>query len=423
MQGMNQFEFPTKLKTLFLGLIGLGVLCMIWTYVTDDAVHSRFWTNFLHNSTYFTGIAFMALFFYCANIVGFSGWYVQFKRVWEAYSLFLLPGFILILIFGIAAALGWNHIYHWADPEAVAQDKILSGKSSFLNFKVWFILTISAGAIWYLIARKLRSLSIAEDQSGTIEFNYHKSMRVYAAMLLPLGGFLSAGVIWLWIMSVDAHWYSTMFAWYNGASWIVGMMALTILTLIYLHSKNYLPGVTVEHLHDLGKYLFAMSIFWTYLWFSQYMLIWYANIGEETTYFKTRLDEYPVMFYLNLLINFGMPLLILLSNVNKRKLGTMIFVCIIVFFGHWMDFYLMLRPGILHTTHEVIEHMGHAGHAVDSHAGHAMFFGDKFPGFLEIGTMLGFLGGFLYFSFSALTKAKLVPQKDPYLEESLHHHV
>ena len=217
-------------------------------------------------------------------------------------------------------------------------------------------------------------------------------------------------------MSVDPHWYSTLFAWYSAASWFVAMVAMTIMIIGYLQSKGYYPEFNRDHLHDLGKFLFAFSIFWTYLWFSQFMLIWYGNVGEETTYFFTRRDHYPVLFYGNLVINFVLPFLILLRNDTKRKLGTMFFVSGLVFFGHWIDYFLMIKPGVLHTT----QALSAAG---EDHGSHAIAAGFGMPGFLEIGMMLGFLGLFIYMVFWQLSKASLIPKNDPYLAESLHHHV
>ena len=226
-------------------------------------------------------------------------------------------------------------------------------------------------------------------------------------------------------MSVDAHWYSTLFAWYTGASWFVAAMALTILMTIYLKGKGYLEYVNIEHLHDIGKYMFAFSIFWAYLWFSQYMLIWYANVGEETVYFFHRQQNYPVLFYGNLLLNFVAPFFILMRNDTKRKYGTLIFTSIIVFFGHWLDFFQMIKPGARMTAMEALAHHGgENGHEVAEHAeqlGFAMGF--TIPGLLELGTMLGFLALFAYVVFNRLTKASLLPKNDPYLAESLHHHV
>lgn len=233
-------------------------------------------------------------------------------------------------------------------------------------------------------------------------------MRVWAAAFLPIAGFTSAAMVWQWVMSVDSHWYSTLFAWYTGASWFVSMIALTILTIMFLKTKGYFQSVTNEHIHDLGKLLFAFSIFWTYLWFSQYMLIWYANVGEETIYFRERWDNYPVLFLGNLAINFVLPFLVLMRNDTKRKWGSLGFIAAVVFVGHWVDFFLMLKPGILHTAHE---------------AGGGNVGGFAAPGFLEFGTMIGFLCLFLFFAYTMMARTRLEPTHDPYLEESLHHHV
>jgi len=236
------------------------------------------------------------------------------------------------------------------------------------------------------------------------------------------GAFSSAAMIWQWIMSIDVHWYSTMFAWYATASWLVAALALTIGTLIYLKSKGYYTSVLPDHFHDLGKYIFGFSIFWTYLWFDQFMLIWYANNGEETVYFQHRFEHYSLLFYANLAINFVLPFLILMRNSVKRKAGIMMFAAIILFFGHWLDFFLMIKPGAYITAQEALAHGGHgdAGHGA-AEAGFAL--GNHFPGLLEVGTFLGFLGLFLYLGFNQLSKASLEPKNDPYLGEALHHEV
>ena len=161
-----------------------------------------------------------------------------------------------------------------------------------------------------------------EDQNGDGSYAHHKNLRVYAAIFLPIVGFSSAAMIWQWVMSLDSHWYSTLFAWYTATSWFVSMISLTILLLIWLKSNGYYKEVNENHIHDLGKFLFAFSVFWTYLWFSQFMLIWYANIGEETIYFKERYNNYPVLFFGNLAINFLVPFLILMRNDTKRKFGS-----------------------------------------------------------------------------------------------------
>jgi hypothetical protein len=418
---MSDYSLSGKTRSYLIGFMVLGLLCMAGTWLVDDALHTRFWSNFLHNSVFFTGIAFMAAFFIAICITAYAGWHTLFKRVWEAFSAFLVPGLVLMLIVAFGVYFGFNHLYHWADAASVESDPILQGKASFLN-KNWYLFgTIVIVGAWIFFANKLSSLSRAEDKDGgDANFSHHRKMRVFAAAFLPIAGFSSAAIIWQWVMSVDAHWYSTLFAWYSGASWFVSMIAMTILLLLYLKGKGHYNEVTNEHIHDLGKFLFAFSIFWTYLWFSQYMLIWYANVGEETVYFKHRMDEYPVLFFGNLIINFVLPFFILMRNDTKRKFGSVGFVAGLVLFGHWIDFFLMLKPGILHTAHEVASHDGH-GEAAE-HASHFAM-GFTIPGLLEIGTFLGFGALFLFVVLTALGKSALVPKNDPYLQESLHHHV
>jgi len=495
------FEFEGKLKRILLGGMVLGVVSLAFSLIGDDEYHTRFWTNWLHNSVYFTGIAFTAMLFLSAQITAFAGWMVTFKRVWEAMSQFMWVGLILMGVIVLGVWGHFHHLYHWntpgiSDPASPLYDKILAGKASFLN-PVWFTVGVLGFlALWYYWAKNLHQASVDQDTKETPAFDYNKKQRKWAASFLPLGGFLSTVFIWQSVMSIDAHWYSTMFAWYSTISMLLGGISLTIMLLIYLKSLGYMEYITQNHLHDLGKYLFGISVFWTYLWFDQFMLIWYANVGEETIYFKERMNHYPVLFWGNLLLNFVVPFLILMRNDTKRKFGTMFFVSIIVFFGHWWDFFYMIKPGARiaafeakeiaegrfgHQTeaapisksapaasHDATTHAAEAaaqtttpalahdstthaaeGHAETAHAAapapspahdaHAeagdshgaaaahhgpdksFKMGYSFPGFPELGLMLGFLSLFLYFFFWQLSKSPLLPQKDPYLEESLQH--
>lgn len=427
---MKQFTFEAKQKNFLWAAMGLGLLCLILSFILEPAqiaeggFHSRFWSNFLHNSVFFTGMAFMITFVLAAFTTAYSGWHVSFKRLWEGFSLFLLPGIVLMVILGIANYLHLNHLYHWTDAEAVANDPVLKGKSGFLNNHWYLFGTIIIVGSWYFFAKKFREWSVQEDEFGAQvpNFDYHRKTRFYAALFLPIAAFTGPAMVWQWIMSVDAHWYSTLFAWYCMASWFLAACSLTILLLIYLKSKGYFEKVTIEHLHDLGKYMFAFSIFWTYCWFSQYMLIWYGNVGEETIYFKERIDDYPVLFYGNLVINFVLPFLILMRNTTKRRYGTLIFTSALVFIGHWIDYFYMVKPGVLITAQEAMAHGHEAGgeHGVEASS---FVSGFTIPGLLELGIFIGFTAFFIYFIFSRLEKAALLPANDPYIEESLHHEV
>lgn len=520
----TQFVFENKTKRLLIGGMALGVVCLLLIFLNDDEYHTRFWTNWLHNSVFFTGIAFMSMFFLSAQITAFAGWNSVVKRVWEAMSQFMWVGIILMALL-VAGVWGhFHHLYHWntpgiTDPSNPIYDKIIAGKSGFLN-PVWYTVgTVGFLAVWYFWAKNLRQASIDQDTMETPGgLTYHKKQRKWAASFLPLGGFLSTVFLWQSIMSVDPHWYSTMFAWYSMTSMWLGAISLTVILIIYLKSLGYLDYVTFNHMHDIGKFLFGISVFWTYLWFDQFMLIWYANNGEETIYFNERMTHYPVLFWGNLLLNFVTPFLILMRNDTKRKFGTMFFVAIIVFFGHWWDYFYMIKPGAriaafeakemaegkhhsakphettiseadtqpkpeVPVSHETTGETASQGHTAtvehattaaetahkDTAATHeataeaapethptgaeasdaqeatadvhppthaevkhdaeheaieeskSFKLGYTIPGLDDLGVMIGFLSLFLFFFFNQLSKSSLVPMRDPYLEESLHH--
>ncbi len=492
----TQFVFDSKLKRNLIIGMGIGVLSLIWSAIGDDAFYTRFWTNYLHNAVFFTGIAFTAMFFLSGQITAFAGWMVVIKRLWEAMSQFMLVGIALLLVVVIGVWGHLHHLYHWntpgiTDPSNPIYDKIIAGKSGFLNPVFFTVGTVGFLAIWYFWAYKLRQNSLAQDVHETPSFDYYKRERKWAASFLPLGGFLSTVFLWQLVMSIDPHWYSTMFAWYSTISLFLGGLALFIVLILYLWSKGYLEYVTVEHLHDLGKYLFGISVFWTYLWFDQFMLIWYGNIGEETIYFKERMDNYPILFWGNLVLNFVVPFFVLMRNDTKRKVGTMFFAALLVFLGHWIDFFYMIKPGARIAAQEALalheggthtsaddatidltitlramasvgaeqapeaapqqsseekssdktseplahEQAGEAAHVDRDHGGEAQHshreeahhtkapfqLGYSLPGFQEIGVLIGFLSLFLFFFFRQLERAPLLPLRDPYLEESLHH--
>lgn len=508
----TQFVFENKTKRLLIGGMALGVLCLVIIFLNDDQYHTRFWTNWLHNSVFFSGIAFMSMFFLSAQITAFAGWNAVVKRIWEAMSQFMWVGIILMAVL-VAGVWGhFHHLYHWntpgiSDPANPIYDRIIAGKSGFLN-PVWYTVgTVGFLAIWYYWAKNLRQASVDQDTMETEGgLKYHKKQRKWAASFLPIGGFLSTVFLWQSIMSVDPHWYSTMFAWYSMVSMWLGAISLTVILIIYLKSLGYLAYVTFDHLHDIGKFLFGISVFWAYLWFDQFMLIWYANNGEETIYFNERMTYYPILFWGNLLLNFVTPFFILMRNDTKRKFGTMFFVACIVFFGHWWDYFYMIKPGartaaheakelaegkhhsakpseieiseaaeqpksdasVMHqsapetpatdhkTAHETDQHdvsVSHetttaattdtivansvpaesasakashteAKHAAENHAheeSKSFKLGYTIPGLDDIGVMIGFLSLFLFFFFNQLSKASLVPVRDPFLEESMHH--
>lgn len=404
----EQFLIPKKYNSLSIGLMIVGILSIIILYIThgakdDPREQARFWGSLLQNSVYFLLTVNAAMFFICATTLAWGGWQMSFRRVSEAISaavpvLGVICGVILMVI-----VFGGNHeIYHWADSEHVKHDDILLHKSGFLNkgfFAVWTIITIVA---WWALGAKMRQMSRKLDDHplNSVEEGkkYIWDSTVWAAVYIVFFALtVMSSIPWLWLMSIDAHWYSTMYSWYTFASTFVAGLALITIFVIYLKNNDYLELTNEEHLHDLGKFMFAFSIFWTYLWFSQFMLIWYANIPEETKYFEPRVEgPYSGIFWLNLILNFLTPLLILMRTGSKRNYTTMTFMCVVILFGHWLDFFQMVFPG-----HQ----------------------GDHVPMILyDFGIGLGFVGLIMFLTARALAKAPLIAKNHPFIKESVIHH-
>lgn len=359
-------------------------------HVHGSPLLSRLWANLIINGFFFMGISLMAVMFITISYSANAGWFVLFQRLPEAMGHFMPVGFVVLLIAFLA---GGHSVYHWLDTEAVANDPILLGKSGYLNMPFFLIRETLYFAIWFGMFLMLRNLSRKEDEVGGHEF-YLKRVTIAAAFTL-ISALTFSSAAWDWIMSIDAHWFSTMFGVYVFATCWVSMFALTTMSVIFLKSKGYFANVNSSHLHDLGKFMFAFSIFWTYIWFCQFLLIWYANIPEEGIYFVARLQNYPVTFFAAFVMNFILPFFILLSKGNMRHAPTLVFVAGIILVGHWLDVYNMVMPGVMKASGSV--------------------------GFMEIGTFLLFLGAFLFTTGHFLTKANLIPKKHPYLKESLLH--
>lgn len=399
----DQFVVPARLKTTSFVLMGIGLLTLLIGIFAFHGEHgsTRFWAGILQNSSFFTLIVLASTFFIGATTLAHGGWQISFRRVPEAISMALpVLGGILFLVVMLIVFGGKEHIYHWVNTEHVKHDAVLTWKQAFLNKGTYTGFMLVTIGLWILFTIKLRNMSIEEDGW---DLTAASGRRILWRNTVWCGAFiviytLSVGSTtpWLLLMSIDAHWYSTMYSWYTFASTWVSGLALIILFVAYLKRNGYLPMVNEEHLHDLGKLAFAFSIFWTYLWFSQYMLIWYANMPEETIYFKPRVwGEWRGIFFLNLIINFIVPLLYLMKRDTKRNYSSMVFISIVILAGHWMDFWQMVGPGTY-------------GHLV-------------FPWY-EAGLAVGFVGLIIFLVSNQLSKAALVPKNHPYLKESIVHH-
>ena len=372
----KSFELPGSYNKWAMGLIGAGLIALLYGFIAfhpfqhaghgENVNSTRFWAVLLHNSVFFLLIVNASMFFIGVTTLAMGGWQVALKRVPEAISS-VVP-VLGIITFVILMAIVWGgrtDIFHWLDPKVYVEgspefDKILNGKKGFLNpvfFTVWSALTI---ILWWFIGRKMRSFSLESDKTGPMDYETGKKWInkniLWASLFIVFFG-LSVGstIPWLWIMSIDAHWYSTMFSWYTFASSFVAGMSLIALYIVFLKNRGQLEFVTNEHLQDIGKFMFAFSIFWAYLWFSQYMLIWYANIPEETGYFKIRVQgPFRGIFFLNLILNFICPLLIFMKKSPKRNWTLVTFMAVLIIFGHWIDFWQMVMPGTLGSHAELM---------------------------------------------------------------------
>jgi len=399
----ERFIFNSRLK-MIAGLAAVvGLVLLLIGYFTSDSTGalSRLWSTLLFNNLFYTWIALIGGFFVAAFGLGYSGWHTLFKRIPEAMGHYILIGIPIVLLIFL---LGGKHIYEWTDHHLMETDGLLHAKKWWLNNKMFVgftLLWMLAMGGFFMLLRK-NSTNLDKNPSYKIFGNSF----VIAAVFLFFFAIMNSVSTWHWIMSTEPHWYSTLYGWYVFASSLVSGIAVMTLILIYLKSLGYLPRLNTSHFHDLGKFLFAFSVFWTYLWFSQHMLIWYANIPEETVHYLYKYENHKIIFWVTLFMNFVLPLLILMSRDAKRKMGTLALVSIIILVGHWMDFFLMIRPGVdkflSHHIHEKVVRQ---------------------IGLMEIGGLLLFGGIFTFVVFTALAKAPLTPLNHPFEQESVEHHI
>jgi len=383
-----QFEFTNKYKMPAIVLMALGIVSIAIGFAGGDATRS--WASLLLGNYYFMSIALAATFFLAVQFVAEVGWSVLIKRVLMSFGAYLIPATILMIIIFL---VGHHHIYHWTHEGL--NDPIIDNKRAYLNIPFFTIRLVLYAIIWAGFAFLIRKWSLEEDQIGGLT-NYNK-MTKYSAAFLVLYGITSSTSAWDIIMSIDAHWFSTLFGWYTFSSLFVAGLSAVALVVIHLKNNGFLPHVNENHIHDLGNFIFAFSIFWTYLYFCQFMLYWYANLPEEVTYFIFRQEHYKVLFIGLFLINFAAPFLVLMTRGSKRHQSFMVITSIILIVGHWLDFFMMIMPGTV----------GENWHL----------------GIPEVGTSLFFLGLFIYVLFSTIAKTPLEPKNHPMLDESIHFHI
>ncbi len=382
-----------KIKTLSTVFIFIGGLIFISAFFFG--MQERVWHSYLLSYFYFMLLPLGGLFFMSVQHLTSAGWSVSVRRLSEALTAYLPVAGLLTL----PLIYGAGSLYDWLDTAKVAKDPLLLHKIPYLNMTFFLIRLGVFFAGWIFFARKLVSFSLRQDQDGDVKWT-KKSAKYSVGFLLFFALSLSLFSVDL-IMSLDAHWFSTIFGVYVFAGLFQSVFAVLILLsywLIQQEGDKYKRWINENHLHDMSKFLFAATVFWAYIAFSQYMLIWYANLPEETTFFIPRSKGIWAGVSLSLIFfKFIIPFLILLPRQVKRKWETMVPIAVLILFMQFVDIYWLIYPHL------------------DS----------SFPRFswLEAGVFLFFLSVFVRTVFTFLQKHSPVPLQDPREQESLSHHV
>ena len=382
----KKYSFSKSFKIVCIALMAIGVISIAIGFISSP---EKAWADLLLNNYYFLSLAIGASFFMALQYITQSGWSAAFKRISESFIPYIPVAAIIMFVL----LFGTKSLYHWTHHEIIATDPILAHKEPYLNLPFFIIRMIFYFAVWIVLTQLLLKYSKKEDLEGGMTY-FKKSEFVSKVYIFSLALTFSLASF-DWIMSLEPHWYSTIFSLKNFIAAFFHGAAIITLIIIILHSYGYFPFITNAHWADLSKYIFILSIVWGYFWFAEYLLIWYANIPEETIYFVKRLAfPWKILFYGNIAINWLVPVVVLLSNYFARRKSILAFVIVFLIIGQWIDLYLQIMPGAV----------------------------GKFKiGITDIGTFLGFTGLFIYLIASSLSKRDLTPKNHPYLEESLHH--
>ena len=384
-----RFDFSSSLKKICTALIVIGFIGLVGAFFVDA---KRTWFAFLNAQLFVLFISLGALFFIAVQHITKAGWSVNIRRLMEAFPVYIL----VALPFALALLFSGDSLYSWFNPETVAKDYLLKHKAPYLNLSFFLIRLLICFAVWIFFSWKLLSFSSKQDQTGEPELS-NKSIPYSVALLICFAlsfSFFSFDTL----MSLEPHWFSTIFAVYTFAGAFQSFIAGLILLIIYLRRKGFLDKklVNENHLHDLGKFLLGLVIFWAYIAFSQYMLIWYANLPEGAIYYVHRSGgEWKWVSLALIVFRFIIPFIFLLPRWVKRDEGCLVLASILILLTQYMDLYWMIYPQFDRE--------------------HIVF------GWIELTPMIAFVGLFLFTLFYALSKKPLLPLNDPRQKESADH--
>ncbi len=388
-------DSPWKKLPMAFGAIGVGGLLVAFALKGSDP--AKFWSSYLTAVMWGLAITLGGLWFVIVQHAARAGWSIVVRRIAENLMLALpvVAALMLPLVF-----LGTHDLFHWSHPEAVEHDPILKAKAPYLNEGQFHIRAFVYVGLWTAFAWAYWRWSTAQDTARDAAPFSHKMRRWAPVAIISFALSLTFGAF-DWLMSLDPHWFSTIFGIYFFAGCVSAVAATIALTVILLHRSGYLRGVvTAEHFHDLGKMMFSFTVFWGYIGFSQFFLIWYASIPEETYWYSYRgHGDWLTLSLVLVFSRFVLPFLGIMSRKIKRNPRTLAFWCVWILVAEFLDMYWLVQPALAHTRG--VEHIR--------------------PDLFDVTTLVG-VGGLLLAVFTwGLTNRALVPLKDPRLEESLNH--
>lgn len=379
-----------KLGTIapVIGVIGLAL--SLFGYFEDSY---RFYHFYLMSYMFWLYVALGALFFTLLHHIAGATWSTVLRRLSES----IMMNLPIMAIFALPVILGIHDLFHWSHPDLVASDPILVKKAAYLNVTFFNIRLAFYFLVWSALSISLYRLSKKQDEQPGLNITA-KARRIGAPGMIIFALTLTFASFDL-LMSLDPHWFSTIFGVYLWSGSFLAFLSIAVLTIVYQQRQGALKGVvTVEHYHDLGKFMFAFVIFWSYMAFSQYFLIWYANVPEETYWFLKRWEGIWKTFSLILIFgHFAFPFLALLTRGSKRSIPWMVFMSLWILAMRFVDIFWLVGPGMKDSGGDFV-----------------------FIDFVTMaGTFFGIGGIFVWLFWRRYTSGYLVPVNDPTLKESI----
>ena len=323
--------------SMMLGLVAVVglVLCVVAAFLAPK----QFAYSWLFGFAYFFTICAGCFFWIIVHHAVDAEWSVVVRRQWENIATLL----IVMAVFFIPIVLFREHLYEWLTTPP-GKNHILDTKRAYLNLPFFLIRAVVFLVYFGVAAWLFRKISVSQDRDGNPARTLR--MRKMAFVCLPLFGMALTFGAFDWLMSLNYHWFSTMWGVYIFAGAAGSSMSLTVLVITWLRNRGYLgETVTIEHYHILGKWMLAFTVFWAYIGFSQYMLIWYANIPEETEYFILRNTEgWNVLSLLLVIGRFFLPFALLLLRATKKHVRRLCMVAGWILFMQLLDMYIVVLP-------------------------------------------------------------------------------